>query len=67
MSNSPEFQLCYNFWYEFDILGSMNWDISENKVKMFFYYNDENVEVEVMPYKLNKTITATPALLQHGW
>ena len=23
MSNSLEFSLCYKFWYEFDILGSM--------------------------------------------
>ena len=67
MSNSPEFQLCYDFWFEFDILGLMTWDISNNEIKIVFYYNDENVDVEIMPYRLNKTVGNRPALLPRGW
>ena len=59
MSNSPVFQLCYDFWYEYDILGSV--------MTILGYFNDENVDVEVMSYILNKKIAATPALRQRGW
>ena len=56
MSNSAKFQFWYDFWYEFDVLGSRTWDISKNQIKIIFYYNDENVDVEVMPYNLKKTV-----------
>ena len=67
MSNSPEFQLCYDFWFEFDLLGLMTWDILDNQIKTAFYYNDENVDIEIMPYRLNKTVAAMPALLRRDW
>ena len=41
MSNSPEFDLCYNFCYEFDVLGPMTWDIHPRKIDITFYYNDK--------------------------
>ena len=50
MSNSPEFNLCYEFWCEFDILGSMTWDIRPKEIEITSYYNDEKVDVEIMPY-----------------
>ena len=49
MSNSAEFQLCYDFWFEFDFLGSMTWDIRNGQITITFYYNNENVDVEIMP------------------
>ena len=67
MSNSPEFTFCYDFWFEFDILGSMTWDISPNTITITFYYNNENVDVEMMPYRLNKTVQNTRSLLRNGW
>ena len=51
MPNSPEFLLCYVFWFEFDILGSMTWDIHPGEIEIIFYYNDEKVDVKIMPYK----------------
>ena len=67
MSNSPEFHLCYDFWFELDILGLMTWDIQPNQITIIFYHNDENVHVEIMRYRLNKTVKNTPALLRNGW
>ena len=32
-----------------------------------FYFNDENIDVEVMSYILNKTIRETHRLLNQGW
>ena len=65
--NPPEFDLCYNFWRKFDIIGSMTWDIVLDKIVIEFYFNDENMAVEIMPYILNKTIRETPRLLANGW
>ena len=67
MSNSAEFDLCYNFWRQFDILGSMTWDIRHNKITINFYVNDENVDIEVMSYMLSETVRETPRLLENGW
>ena len=67
MSNSPEFHLCYSFWQEFDILGSMTWNIQPRIIEMTFYYNDENVDVEIMPYRLNLNVKDSPRLLANGW
>ena len=45
----------------------MTWDISENEIKIIFHYKYENLDVEVTPYRLNKMVAATPALLLRGW
>ena len=45
----------------------MSWDISDNEIKIIFYYNDEHVNVDFLSYSLNKTVDTTPALLQRGW
>ena len=67
MTNSAEFDLCYNFWHQFYILGSMTWNIRHNKITITSYFNDENVDIEVMSYMLNKTVRETPRLLENGW
>ena len=65
--NSPEFSLCYNVWFVFDILGSMTWNIQPGKVEITLYYNDKNLDVEIMPYRLNLMVKDSKGMLAEGW
>ena len=65
--NSAEFDHRYNLWREFNSIGSMTWSIYHRRIKIDFYFNDENIDVEVMPYILNKTISETSRLLNNDW
>ena len=50
---TPEFELCFEFYSKFDDLGSMTWDISRRKIVVLFYFNDENVVIEIMCEQLS--------------
>ena len=45
----------------------MIWSIHPSKIVIEYYFNDGNIDVEVMPYILNKTIREMPRLLNQGW
>ena len=69
MSNSAEaeVELCFSFREKFDSLGLITWLVIPNKITIEFYFNDENIDVDIMPYILNKTVEESPRILGNGW
>ena len=45
---SPEFELCYEFFMKFDCLGSCTWSIQPRKIAILLYFNNENIDIELM-------------------
>ena len=66
MSNSPEFGLCYEFFRHFDVLGWCTWHIFPHKIVILFYFNDENIDVDIMVHWLNLEVSKG-RMLNSGW
>ena len=47
---SSKFVLCYELFKKFDCIGSCTWSIERRKI---FYFNDENIDLEIMKYWLS--------------
>ena len=67
MSDSAEVELCFSFWEKFDSLGLITWVVIPNKITIEFYFDHENIDVDIMPYVLNKMVEISPRLLEIGW
>ena len=50
---SPEYELCYEFYVKFDVFGSMMLQIFPPKIVILLYFNDKNVDIEMMYEWLN--------------
>ena len=51
MQNSREFEVCYHVVIIDN--GSTNWTISPSKIEINHYYNDKNLNLREILYKLN--------------
>ena len=67
MSSFAEFDLCNEICQKFDSLGLMTWLNFYNKIAIEFYFDDENIGIDIMPYILNKMVENSPRLLENGW
>ena len=69
MSNfaEAEIELCFTFWGKFDFLGLITWNIIPDKITIQFYFDDENINLEMMLYVLNELVKDTERLLESGW
>ena len=45
---SPEFEICCKLSMKFDCLGSFTWSIQPRKIVILFYFNDENIDIQLL-------------------
>ena len=55
-----------HFWNEADENGSMNWNVTRDKISILYYFNDENIDLEKMLFLLNE-FAKTYGLNSQGW
>ena len=67
MSNSAEIELCFSLGENFDFLGLITWFIVSNKITVAFCFDDENIDIYIMPYVLDEMVENSPQLLENGW
>ena len=67
MSSSAEFELCLNCCQKVGFLGLITWLNSSSKIVIEFYFDEENIDMDIMPYILNKMVENSPRLLENGW
>ena len=60
------FNFLVNFWKTIDENGSMMWIISENKISILYYFNDENTNLHKILVLLN-SLGDGYGLAQRGW
>lgn len=60
------FNFILNFWRTTAENGSMTWAVSENAISIFYYFNDENIDLQKILELLNSFAVAY-CLNQHGW
>ena len=60
------FNFIVNFWRKIDENGSMTWKISDNHISIFYYFNDENLDLQNFLDVLN-FYASSFGLAQRGW
>ena len=60
MSNSAKIELFFSFREKFDFLGLITWFIVSNKIAIEFCFDDENINIDIMPYVSNKMVENSP-------
>ena len=60
------FNACIQFFHERDENGSMAWNISDQKISISFYFNDENIDITNINERLN-VLAVNFGLLQQDW
>ena len=60
MSNSAKIELFFSFREKFDFLGLITWFIVSNKIAIEFCFDDENINIDIMPYVSNKMVDNSP-------
>ena len=60
------FNFILNFWRTMDESGSMTWTISNNKISILYYFNDESIDLEESFNLLNSS-GSSYELNQPGW
>ena len=60
------FNFMMNFWHTVDKNWSMTWTVSNNKIAILYYFNEENIDLEKILSLFNE-FAKTYGLWQLGW
>ena len=60
------FNFMVNFWTTVDENGSMTWNVTQDKVSILYYFNDENIDLQNILSLLND-FASTYGLDTQGW
>ena len=62
-----EERFCLGFLRAYCPVADIDWNITRNKISINFYFNGENVNVEILTDILNEVVRRSDILLNNGW